>query len=211
MILFSTRLILMFKETRLSPYLEFILSTEKLKTVERRTSVIGTSRRENSAEHSWQVALLAYVLRDFANESVDIDKVVRMLLVHDLPEVLSGDTFFYSSERDGEAKEDLFKREHEAAKELFSSLPEKTASELMSLWEEYEKRETPESRFAHALDRVIPGLQNYFSNGGTWKEFFVSYEVAKVKNQHVKDGSLEISEFIYSVLESSSKKGLFED
>jgi putative hydrolase of HD superfamily len=199
----------MFKQTSISPYLDFILSTEKLKGVERRTSVIGENRRENSAEHSWQVALLAFVLKDLSNEKIDIDRVIKMLLVHDLPEVIVGDTFFYSKSREGTEKKELYKKEREAAKKIFSTLPENVSKELFLLWEEFEERKTNESKFAHALDRIMPGLQNFFYQGGTWKEFSVSLEVAIQKNQHVKDGSIEISEFIYTVLEVASKKDMF--
>jgi putative hydrolase of HD superfamily len=199
----------MFEETPVSPFLEFILATEKLKEVERRTSVIGTSRRENSAEHSWQVALLAMVLKDFSCEKVCIDRVIKLLLVHDLPEIIVGDTFFYSNDREGDAASSLSNKEREAAIELFSSLPDSIANELLELWEEFENRQSPESKFAHALDRIMPGLQNYFSNGGTWKEFYVSLDTAKKKNMHVKEGSIEISDFIYAVLRDASEKDLF--
>lgn len=199
----------MFRTTNVTPFLEFILATENLKLVERRTSVIGSERRENSAEHSWQVALLAIVLKDLSNEVIDINRVIKMLLVHDLPEIIAGDTFFYSTEREGVALHELSQKERLAAKELFSSLPNHIGKELYELWDEYENCVTSEARFAHALDRIVPGLQNYFSNGGTWKEFCVSLETAQEKNVHVREGSLDISEFIYVVLEEAQKKGLF--
>jgi putative hydrolases of HD superfamily len=199
----------MFENTPVSPFLEFILATEKLKGVERRTSVIGTSRRENSAEHSWQVALLAMVLKDLSFHEVCIDRVIKLLLVHDLPEIIVGDNFFYSNDREGNAASALSDREREGAVKLFSTLPDSVANELMELWEEFEKRESPEAKFAHALDRIMPGLQNYFSNGGTWKEFYVSLDTAKKKNMHVKEGSIEISDFIYAVLKDASEKDLF--
>jgi putative hydrolase of HD superfamily len=190
-------------------FLDFILMTEKLKMVERRTSVVGSGRRETSAEHSWQVALLAMVLKDKANKEVDIQKVIMMLLIHDLPEALVGDTFFYSKDREGEGVKDLFEKEKMAAKEIFSKLPSDMGDYLLELWKEYEARETDEAKFAHAINRIIPPLQNYYANGGTWKEFSVSLEVAKSKNEHVKEGSQEISEFVYEVLEVAGEEELF--
>lgn len=199
--------------TKVDDYLSFIFETEELKQVERRTKVIGTDRRENSAEHSWQLALLAYALKDLLPENVEIDinRVVLMLLVHDLPEAKVGDTFFYSTERQGEAKKDLYEKENKAAEEIFSTLPKSVSSELLSLWQEYEERKTLEAKFAHAIDRIIPPLQNYYENGGTWKEFSVSYQTALEKNVHVKEGSEEISNFINEVLRIALSENLFSD
>ena len=158
---------------RLDRQLEFAVRLDELKSVERMTSLIGEARRENSAEHSWHVAVLATLLSEHAPEGVDIPRVVTMLLLHDVVEIEAGDTFCF----DEEANRDKEDRERRAADRLFGLLPDDQATPLRATWEEFEDGRTPEARFAVALDRFQGLLQNYHNRGGTWR----LHDVARVR------------------------------
>ena len=149
---------------RLRQQLGFIMEVEKLKQVLRRTPLLDGSRRENDAEHTWQLALMAMLLHEHSNEPVDLLHVIKMLLIHDIVEIDAGDTFTY----DTAGLVDQSEREMRAADRLFGFLPEDQASELRALWDEFEARETPEAKFARAMDRLQPLLHNFFTSGGTW-------------------------------------------
>jgi len=146
--------------------IRFALQADRLKGVVRRTRLVDGSRHENSAEHSWHLALLAVLLADTAGPEVDAARVVRMLLVHDLVEVEAGDTFAY----DAAANLGRDERERLAAERIFGLLPEGQGDELRALWEEFEAGETPDARFAVAMDRFQPLLLNYHGGGGSWRE-----------------------------------------
>ena len=146
--------------------IRFALEADRLKGVVRRTRLVDGSRHENSAEHSWHLALLAVLLADTAGPEVDAARVVRMLLVHDLVEVEAGDTFAY----DVAANLGRDERERLAAERIFGILPEGQGDELRALWEEFEAGETPDARFAVAMDRFQPLLLNYHGGGGSWRE-----------------------------------------
>lgn len=143
----------------------FILETDRLKDVLRKTRPLATGRPENSAEHSWQVALLAMLLAPGAAEPVDPARAIEILLVHDIPEIDTGDVIVYAEPDPGRKRE-----EAAAAARIFGMLPEPQASHCLGLWLEYERRETPESRFAYAIDRLMPLLHNLQRRGGTWRE-----------------------------------------
>ncbi|MBN9025492.1 MAG: HD domain-containing protein [Rhizobiales bacterium] len=151
-------------DERLRPQFLFILEVEALKQVLRRTPLLDGSRRENDAEHSWQLALMAMVLAEHADEAVDLPRVLKMLLIHDIVEIDAGDTFIY----DAAALTDQEAREKIAADRIFGLLPADQAEELRALWDEFEARETAEARFARAIDRLQPLLHNFFTGGGTW-------------------------------------------
>jgi putative hydrolase of HD superfamily len=159
-------------ENRLAAQLRFIVEVDRLKTVLRRTWLTDGSRRENSAEHSWHLALMAVLLSDHAPAGSDLSRVVRMLLVHDVVEIDAGDTFAY----DAGANRDRAVRERVAADRLFGLLPPDQAVALRSLWDEFEAGETPDARFALALDRLQPLLQNVHSDGGAWRTHGVTRE-----------------------------------
>ena len=146
--------------------IDFILEIDRLKSVLRRTSLLDHSRRENTAEHSWQIALMAVLLAEYADPQVDINRVVMMLLVHDLVEIDAGDTFIY----DEQARVTQADRERRAADRIFGLLPQGQGQRLRALWEEFETRESPEARFASAIDRLQPLLSNYFTKGSSWKK-----------------------------------------
>ena len=151
---------------RLNSQIRFLMEAQKLNQVLRRSVVGDTPRRENSAEHSWHVALMAMVLAEHAIEPVDVSRVVAMLLVHDIVEVHAGDTFVY----DAKAKQDQGERERAAADRLFPLLPAPTADEFRALWDEFEAAATPEARFAVAIDRLQPVLMNWSGDGGGWRK-----------------------------------------
>ena len=150
---------------RLERQLAFIAEIDRLKSVLRRTTLCDGSRAENSAEHSWHLAVAALTLAEHAGPEVDVAHVVRMVLVHDLVEIDAGDTFAY----DAKANEDKEAREQRAADRIFGLLPREQGAELRALWEEFELGETPSARFAIALDRLQPLLSNHHAKGGSWK------------------------------------------
>ena len=157
---------------RFGRQLAFIVEIDKLKRVLRRTMLTDQSRQENSAEHSWHLALMAVLLHEHACEDVDVLRVLKMLLVHDIVEIDAGDTFAYDA--DGHAdKED---RERAAADRLFGLLPADHAGELRALWDEFEAQDTADARFANALDRLQPLLQNVHAEGGAWRSHGITHE-----------------------------------
>jgi putative hydrolase of HD superfamily len=150
---------------RLSQQIAFIIEIDKLKSILRQTLITDGSRRENSAEHSWHLAVMAPLLAEYAPEPVNVERAIRMLLVHDIVEIDAGDTFAY----DTHGNESKAERELQAANRIFGLLPENQQREYRALWEEFEIRETADSRFANALDRLQPLLNNYRTQGGTWR------------------------------------------
>jgi putative hydrolases of HD superfamily len=159
-------------DDRISRQLAFLIEADKLKTILRRTSIAGGARRENSAEHSWHLALCAMVLAEHSAQPVDPAKVLRMLIVHDAVEIDAGDTFAYDK-AGNLTKND---RERAAAERIFGLLPGDTGRELRALWEEFEAHASPEACFAHAMDRLQPFLLNRENRGGTWLSYHLSRE-----------------------------------
>jgi len=157
----------MTRSDRLSRQIAFLIEADKLKTVLRRTSLMDSSRPENSAEHSWHLVLAAVVLKEHAESTIDLMRVVQMLAVHDLVEIDAGDTFAY----DEVGLETKTQREEAAAERLFGLLPSDQADDFRALWDEFEAQGTPESHFANALDRLQPLLQNAGCGGGTWRTY----------------------------------------
>ncbi len=150
---------------RLAQQMAFIIEIDRLKTVLRRTLIADGSRHENSAEHSWHLALAAMVLAEHSDEPVALLRVLQMLLVHDIVEIDAGDTFYY----DDAGRQDKAEREQRAADHLFGLLPDDQAAELHALWTEFEARQTAEARFANALDRLMPLIHNTLNDGHTWR------------------------------------------
>ena len=182
--------------------LEFILEIDRLKSVLRQSYLIEIDRHENSAEHSWHLAVAAMVLAEHAKERIDISKVIRLVLVHDLVEIDAGDTFIY----DEAANVGKAAREQEAANRLFGVLAEDQAQSFMSLWREFEDRETPEAKFAFALDRLLPILHNVFTQGGSWKEHGIRREQALKKNRPIEDGSPDLWQAVESLIRQTLAK-----
>ena len=152
---------------RLQQQIEFMLEIDKLKHIVRRTILTDRSREENSAEHSWHIAMAVFLFSEYAkDQEIDLYRVIKMLLVHDLVEIDAGDTYCY----DHQSRKDQAQREQEAAERIFKILPTDQSRFFRVLWDEFENRDTPESRYANALDRFQPFLQNYFTKGKIWRE-----------------------------------------
>ena len=191
---------------RLEAQLGFLLEADRLKTVLRRNPLTDGSRRENTAEHSWHLALFACVLAEHAAEPVHLDRVIRMLLVHDLVEVDAGDTFAY----DPAAHADKAEREHRAADRIFALLPDEQARDYRALWDEFEARATLEARFAFAVDRLQPILMNAAAEGLAWQEHGVHADQVRDYNRHIHDGAPELWRHAQRVIDDAVARGVLE-
>lgn len=184
--------------------INFIVEIDKLKSIYRQTTLIDESRRENDAEHSWHLAMLTMLLAEYANkEDIDVLRVMKMVIIHDIVEIDAGDTFAY----DYEGYKDKDEREKAAANRIFGLLPHDQGEEIHSLWREFEERETPEARFAAALDRVQPLIHNYYTKGGTWKKHEVTLEKVKKRFHCIAEGSEILAELVENIIDESVKEG----
>ena len=190
-------------EERLKRQLEFSLEIDKEKNVFRQTHISGHGRNENDAEHSWHMAIMAYLLREYSNEPVDIARVMLMCLIHDVVEIDAGDTYAYDEESLATQQE----REDKAKERLFSMLPEDQAEELKGIFEEFEAYETPESKFAHAMDNLQPVILNNSNGGGDWKEHGVSAEQIYGRQRKTALGSEELFEVVDRIIRENIDKG----
>lgn len=182
----------------------FIKEIDKIKYIERRTKLFNSDRRENDAEHSWHLALMALVLAQHANEPIDILIVIKMLLIHDLVEIDAGDTFLFDTTKNHDNTEE----ERTAAARIFGLLPEKQAEEFKAIWEEFEARQTAEAKFARSMDRLEPLLQNVSNKGGTWQEFNVGYsQVLQKQNVH-EAISTTIDHYAKELIQQSVEAGI---
>lgn len=184
----------------------FIKEIDKLKYIQRKTKLFNSNRPENDAEHSWHLAMMAIILANQANEKVDILKVVKMVLIHDIVEIDAGDTFLYDTAKNHDNTEEELK----AARRIFGLLPEAQAQELIAIWLEFEEGKTAEAKFAKSMDRFEPLLQNYSNQGGTWKEFNVPYEKVYAKKKTIQNGSETIWQYAEELLNDSVEKGFLE-
>ncbi len=197
----------MMTNERLARQLQFILEIDKLKGVLRRSLLLDSHRRENSAEHSWHLAMMALVLAEHANQPIDPLHTLKLVLAHDIVEIDAGDTYAYDP--DGHAGKD--ERERKAARRIFGLLPADQAKELSRLWEEYEGQKTPESRFALALDRLMPLLHNYHTGGITWRENRVTSEQVVERMEPVAISSDALGQAVSAVIEQAIASGLLPD
>jgi putative hydrolase of HD superfamily len=196
------------QKDRFRRQIEFIIEVDKLKHVLRQTILMDKSRRENSAEHSWHIALTVMVLSEYArDDDIDFFRVMKILLVHDLIEIDAGDTYCH----DEKGKEDQAARERLAADRIFNILPPDQAGTFRDLWDEFEERKTPESRFANALDRVQPLLHNYFTRGQTWQENDIKSDQVKSRMQPVDDGAPVLWNYVSSLIDDAVKKGFLSE
>jgi putative hydrolases of HD superfamily len=192
------------KNERLMKQIQFIIEIDKMKQIFRQNVVIGTTRNENDAEHSWHLSIIAILLSEYSvDKNIDIFKVVKMAIVHDLVEIYAGDTFCY----DEKGYEDKAEREQMAAKRLFNILPADQADEIWCLWREFEELSTPEARFAACLDRIQPLILNYSTNGHTWQKPGVTSEKVLKRNSLLKENAPELWEYAKEIIESSIKEG----
>jgi putative hydrolase of HD superfamily len=191
------------EEDRLNAQIAFAIEIDKLKRVIRRNHLMDGSRRENDAEHSWYVGVLAMVLGEHAPPGTDIQRVVAMLLVHDLVEIDAGDTFIY----DVVAVAAQAEAERAAADRIFALLPAEQGVRMRALWDEFEARETQEARFARALDRFAPILANHHTEGGTWPLFKVTAAQVREKVRLIEDGSASLGAYARELVELSVARG----
>lgn len=183
--------------------LRFLVELDALKTVMRRNLLVDGSRTENTAEHSWHLAMFAWVLAPHADEPVDLPRVMRMLLVHDVVEIDAGDTYIYDT--DGAATK--VAREQAAADRLFGILPQALGSELRGLWEEYEARDTADARFAYAVDRMQPLLLNAVSGGRSWREHGIGADRVRAVNAPIGDASAQLWAVASAILDDAVRDG----
>ncbi len=184
--------------------IEFIVELDRMKSILRQTSLIGEDKREDDAQHSWHISVMAMILSEYANEDIDGCKVIKMLLTHDLVELYAGDTFCY----DKVGNQDKKQRELAAADKIYGMLDEEKGKELRKLWDEFEEMETPEALFAASMDRLQPMLNNYYNNGGTWRKFNVAQSDIYKRISPVKKSSDELWNFVEYMLEDAFEKGL---
>lgn len=183
----------------------FTIELDKLKAVLRRTKPVGAGRYENSAEHSWQVALLARMLAPYAKEPVDIVRVMEMLLVHDIPEIDAEDEIVYRGPSEARAA-----AERAGAKRIFGLLPEPQATWCMERWEEYEARTSKEAIFARAMDRLVPVLQNLRTRGQSWRENKVPFEKVLDVNSVIGAACPAVWEYAQELLDHAAREGVFD-
>ena len=185
--------------------MRFALEVDRLKDVLRVTRPAAIGRRENSAEHSWHVALLAALLQEHAAEPVDLQRAIEILLVHDIPEIEIGDTIIFAPRT-----AEMAAAEEEAARQLFGLLPEREAAWCFERWQEYELRETPEARYAYAVDRLMPLLHNLGSGGAGWTENRVPLEPVLTVNAPIEDALPEVWEQVRAALLEHAERGGFD-
>lgn len=181
----------------------FILEIDKEKEIYRQTHITGAARHENDSEHAWHMAVMTWLLAEYSNEKIDVARTMMMTLVHDLVEIYAGDTYAY----DTKGKETQELREKEAADRLFGMLPEDQGKELRSLWEEFEKYETAEARFAHVMDNFQPMLLNDSNGGIDWEEHKIARRQVEKRNEKTATGSKEIWDYMRSVIDKNVEKG----
>lgn len=190
-------------ENRLNQQLTFALEIDKEKNIFRQTHLSGHGRNENDAEHAWHMAIMAYLLREYANEEVDIAKVMLMCLIHDIVEIEAGDTYAYDTENLKTQKA----REDAAKEKLYSLLPKDQKDELIALFDEFEEGRTPEAKYAHAMDNLQPLLLNHSNDGSDWKEHQVSAEQVYGRQSKTKLGSEKLYEITDQIIREHMKKG----
>lgn len=193
----------MMDKERFQRQIDFILEADKEKNILRQTHLSGHGRRENDAEHAWHMAIMIYLLKEYANEEIDVAKAMMMALIHDIVEIDAGDTYAY----DTAGLETQKEREEKAAERIFGMLPEDQRTELKSLFEEFEAYATPEAKFAHTMDNFQPLLLNNSNDGGDWREHGVSKSQIMKRHQKTRLGSEIIGDYSEALIEENVKKG----
>ncbi len=190
-------------DERLKKQLDFALEIDKEKNIFRQTHLSGHGRNENDAEHAWHMAIMAYLLREYSNEPVDITRVMLMCLIHDVVEIDAGDTYAY----DEEGKKNQKAREEAAKERIYSLLPEDQKEELAAIFDEFEESKTPESKFAHAMDNLQPLMLNNSNDGGDWREHGVSAKQVYGRQSRTKEGSEKLYEVTDQIIKKHREKG----
>lgn len=187
--------------------IDFIKEIDKLKYIQRKTKLFNSDRHENDAEHSWHLAMMTIVLAEHSEKPIDVLKVLKMVLIHDIVEIDAGDTFIYDTSKNHTNTE----QELIAAKRIFGLLPEEQAKEFISIWLEFEEGVTDDAKFAKSMDRFEPLLQNISNNGGTWAEFNVDYQKVYDKKKIIKNGSTSIWNYAENLINESVDKGILKN
>ena len=190
-------------DERLKKQLDFALEIDKEKNIFRQTHLSGHGRNENDAEHAWHMAIMAYLLREYSNEPVDITRVMLMCLIHDVVEIDAGDTYAY----DAEGLKTQKAREEAAKERIYSLLPEDQKKELAAIFDEFEESKTPESKFAHAMDNLQPLMLNNSNDGGDWREHGVSAKQVYGRQDRTKEGSEKLYEITEQIIKQHVEKG----
>lgn len=190
-------------DARLRRQLEFILEIDKEKNIFRQTHLSGHGRNENDAEHAWHMAVMAYLLQEYANEKVDVARVMLMCLIHDVVEIDAGDTYAY----DEQALKTQKAREDAAKERIYSLLPEDQKAELQSVFDEFEENKTAEAKFAHAMDNLQPLLLNHSNGGGDWREHKVTAGQVYGRQSKTKEGSRKLYEVTDALIRENIRKG----
>lgn len=191
-------------DERLKKQLDFALEIDKEKNILRQTHLSGHGRNENDAEHAWHMAIMAYLLREYSNEPVDITRVMLMCLLHDVVEIDAGDTYAY----DEEGKKTQKAREEAAKERIYSLLPEDQKEELAAIFDEFEESKTPESKFAHAMDNLQPLMLNNSNDGGDWREHGVSAKQVYGRQSRTKEGSEKLYEVTDQIIKNIGRRGI---
>lgn len=191
------------KNTRLDQQLKFSAEIDKMTSIIRRTSLVDRSRRENDAEHSWHIATMALLFEEYATEPVDVSRVVKMCVVHDLIEIYAGDTFAY----DEKGNEDKAERENQAADKLFSQLPAEQGDMIRALWEEFDAMETADAKYAACMDRLQPFLHNTLTEGYTWIESGTKRASVEKRMAVIKDFMPEVYKWVSDNMDRAVESG----
>ncbi|HCU00107.1 TPA: phosphohydrolase [Candidatus Dependentiae bacterium] len=194
------------KKTRFSKQIQFIAEIDKLKTIKRLCWLLDGSRQENDAEHSWQLAVMAIVLCQHSNQEIDLLKVIKMLLIHDIVEIDAGDCSRY----DTQARINKYSLEKKAAIRIFGLLPKKQAIEFKNLWEEYCEHKTPEANFASAIDKFQPVFHNHTNKGKPWDEYNISGKQIIDASKNISTGSEKIWQYAHELIKDAVKKGFIK-
>ena len=192
--------------SRLERQLDFLVEIDKVKNILRKSRLFDASRFENDAEHSWTISLMAILLKEYADFEVNIEKVLVMLLIHDIVEIDAGDTFLYA-----EARESAHIEEEKAARRIFGMLDADQRDYFVEVWHEFEARQSNEARFAAVFDRLEPLLQNFLNEGFTWKKNNISCAMVIEKNRQIAEGSPRIWDFVQKLLRIAVQRGYFPE
>ena len=195
-------------DERLKKQMDFILEIDKSKEIIRQTYISSGSRKENDAEHSWHLAIMALLLAEYANEEIDVLRTMSMVLIHDLVEIDAGDTYAYDTAGYKTKRE----RELKAADRIFNILPKDQAEYMRGLWDEFEACKTPEARFANSLDKTQPLMLNDAQGGRSWREHGVSRSMVSKRNEHTADGASVLGEYVQEKIDKNVKnKNLIDE
>jgi len=192
---------------RLEQQMKFILEVDKLKFVNRQSYLSDGNRKENDAEHSWHLALMASLLYEYAEKELDLAKTMTMVLIHDIVEIDAGDTYAYDEAGNATKRE----REVKAAERIFNILPEDQALKMRNMWEEFEACESPEAKFAHVLDNAQPLMLNDATDGRAWRERKIKKSQVMQRNEKTKEGSKEMGDYVQEIIDRNVENGNLKD